>query len=604
MNRFLLAVTLTLVCPSAGPQKLAALQQSPFPAPTGPYAVGRTHFDWIDSSRVDLENRRGHRELVVWVWYPASPRSDAKQAAWLPGVWGDMDRGWQDRLARLTARPGSTVRERTTAADTTLVHSFTDAPIALGQHKYPVLVFAAGWGVLPLKYSNVIEELASHGYVVAGVVFTYYSPYAVFSDGDVAGQHEFALDLPGAPPRYYRGPVPPPVIRIKTDDLRFTLNQLAIVNADVNSPFRGRFDVDRVGFLGHSSGAAVALQAAKEDSRVRAVASFDGNLANFNDDPTMPKPLLWVSAGVGASGPVTPDNRGELLTRVLRSAPAAYNVIIAGTTHFFSGDDGLRAGSQPAGRADPVRALKVTKDYTRAFFDEQLRGITSSLLAGPSTDYPDATLDIVERTRGRQCGLSVVPAYNRNAQLGPHSLALIGRPERVAGALDSADLRTALERHHADCVTWALVCCRFERAEASDVLQDAYLKVLDGRAVYRGGFPFRAWLFGVVRRTASEHRRRIYRRLISRCRAENNQLPADPPDPDALFDHRVAAERLRRALMVLPARQRQVLHLVFDENLTLEEAAAIMAVSIGSARTHYARGKARLRMLLQGEQRR
>jgi predicted dienelactone hydrolase len=397
MLRPVLALALTLACLAGGPGDLLALQQSPFPAPSGPYSVGRTHFDWVDSSRVDLENRHGHRELVVWVWYPASPRRDAKQAAWLPGVWGAMNVGWENRLARLSARPGSIIREPTTT-EMPLVHSFADAPPVTDQNKHPLLVFAAGWGVLPLKYSNLIEELVSHGYIVAGVVFTYYSPYAVFSDGDVAGQHEFAIDLPGAPPRYYRGPVPPPVIRVKTDDLRFTLNQLERVNADANSPLRGRFDLDRVGLLGHSSGGAVALQAANEDPRVRAVASFDGNLANFNDNPVLRKPLLWISAGLSGSGAVTPDNRGSLLTTVLRSAPVAYNVIIAGTTHFFSGDDGLRDGARPPGRADPVRALKVTKDYTRAFFDEQLLGKTSSLLNAGARDYPDATLDIVKRT--------------------------------------------------------------------------------------------------------------------------------------------------------------------------------------------------------------
>jgi RNA polymerase sigma factor (sigma-70 family) len=164
------------------------------------------------------------------------------------------------------------------------------------------------------------------------------------------------------------------------------------------------------------------------------------------------------------------------------------------------------------------------------------------------------------------------------------------------------EMEAELERHHADCHGWALGCCGGDRHEADDVLQSSYLKVLDGRAAFDGRSSFRTWLFAVVRRTAAEHRRRRLLRRLWPLHAEGDGGPPEPADPApdaaAAVGHAETSERLRRALSALPRRQRELLHLVFYEELSISEAAEVIGVSIGSARTHYERGKRRMRELL------
>ncbi len=163
--------------------------------------------------------------------------------------------------------------------------------------------------------------------------------------------------------------------------------------------------------------------------------------------------------------------------------------------------------------------------------------------------------------------------------------------------MDAEALRAELERHHVACVGWALACCRFNPSEADDVLQTAYLRILDGRAVFRAQSSFRTWLFGVVRRTAMETRRRqAWRWLLERRNGQGEQGVA--PDASLAAEAHEDEARLRAALVRLPARQREVLHLVFQQDLKVEEAAVVMNVSVGTARVHYARGKERLRLLL------
>ena len=170
--------------------------------------------------------------------------------------------------------------------------------------------------------------------------------------------------------------------------------------------------------------------------------------------------------------------------------------------------------------------------------------------------------------------------------------------------MSPADLTAKLEELHAAAFGWALSCCGWDRSAAEDVLQATYLKLLDGRARFDGRSSFRTFVFGVIARTAREARRRaaLRRWLPLAALLLGPEAVDGGPDPAAALVRADETARLVRALGRLSERQRQVLHLVFYEDLTIAEAAAVAGVSVGTARTHYERGKAALRTLL-GEER-
>lgn len=160
----------------------------------------------------------------------------------------------------------------------------------------------------------------------------------------------------------------------------------------------------------------------------------------------------------------------------------------------------------------------------------------------------------------------------------------------------TVDLEPGLRELHEAAFGWALLCCRFDRAEAEDVLQSCYLKALDGRARYGGRASLRTWWFGVVRRTAQERRRSVLRRLRLLREHDDASVPEGPSFGEDAPDPRTM--RLREDLGTLPTRQREMLHLVFYQELTVEEAAKVLGLRLGTARTHYARGKNNLRAKL------
>ena len=166
--------------------------------------------------------------------------------------------------------------------------------------------------------------------------------------------------------------------------------------------------------------------------------------------------------------------------------------------------------------------------------------------------------------------------------------------------MDSIEVRAHLEQHHTLSFGWAMNCCYRDLALAEEVLQTVYLKILEGRARYNGKSTFKTWLFGVIRKTALHERRRHWlRNLRFPNYDEHIQETQHGESPDETL-HRSELQMLfRQTLDALPKRQREVLHLVFYDDLSIEEAGEVMGVSVGSARTHYERGKKRFRQRLE-----
>lgn len=157
--------------------------------------------------------------------------------------------------------------------------------------------------------------------------------------------------------------------------------------------------------------------------------------------------------------------------------------------------------------------------------------------------------------------------------------------------MERAELERELRTHHAASFGWALSCCRDDPHSAEDVLHEAYLRVLDGRARFRGESAFRTWLFGVIRHVARGARRRAALRNVLLLRA----FATEPPP---LVDEAPPEAALRAALRRLPERQRELLMLTFYQELTIAEAAQALGIALGTARAHYERGKAALRIAL------
>ena len=159
--------------------------------------------------------------------------------------------------------------------------------------------------------------------------------------------------------------------------------------------------------------------------------------------------------------------------------------------------------------------------------------------------------------------------------------------------------RRALAALHEGAFGWALSLTGYDAHTAEDVMQQAYLALVEGKARFDGEASLKTWLYAVIRNSARRHQRR--QRLEQRRMAPmGDQEFVDGTSP-AVLDGEAVSPALRQAIESLPERQRQVLELVIDADFTVEESARVLGISVGSARTHYHRAKQTLRQQLENQ---
>jgi len=151
--------------------------------------------------------------------------------------------------------------------------------------------------------------------------------------------------------------------------------------------------------------------------------------------------------------------------------------------------------------------------------------------------------------------------------------------------------RKALEALHSQLFGWALSRCGFDQAAAEDLMQQAYVELLSGSALFNNKSTLKTFVFSVVQNLARSRFRRISSRLrLVRQYPQESQTEANEP---------INVDGVWRAVRALPARQRDIVELVFCRELTIAQAAAVMGVSTGTGRVHYDRAKKALRTRLQ-----
>ncbi|WP_248965709.1 alpha/beta hydrolase family protein [Sphaerisporangium perillae] len=348
------------------------------PKPTGPHPVGTTSLYLKDVSRPDPWSPTAKaRELMVSLWYPAKSPGRRRAQYMTP------------KESELHLKGGEITGVPFDVLSRTRTNAFSDAKPAGRKRGLPLVVLSPGFTKPRSTLTALAEDLASRGYVVAGIDHTYENYATTFPDGRittcVACDAESDRDFGEK------------VVEGRAADVSFVLDELT----GSRPKWKGSslIDPSRIAMAGQSIGGASALAAMLKDSRVRAGINMDGTTYASIPAGGLSRPFLFL----GAQENHSPGGRDTTWERDWKQLTGWKRwLVVAGAHHVSFTDiplllaDQLGIAPPPGLDLSGARSVEITRRYVQAFFDLHLRNKPQPLLDKPSARYPEVKLCSVE----------------------------------------------------------------------------------------------------------------------------------------------------------------------------------------------------------------
>ena len=349
------------------------------PSATGPYLVGISVPDWRMFTQTPA-----HLAPVVELWYPVN--RDAPHSSRSAKALSSIVRFFQTGETGLPEDP------------------ILNAPIAKSNRQFPLLLYFSGGSGEAIDNIYLIDELVSHGFVVASVHYPLALPGVSSEDlyrrsvelarpWDFSGEQAFKATSEWLTERVQR----------RAKDASSVLNVISGLNASDLSGLKESIDISRVGIFGFSFGGAIAAEAKLRDERFRAAINFDGwhfgeavehgvsspYLYVITDDTVMPSiQQLTSSKSEERYGAILNKREFERPIAAMRVHGGSL-LTIMGARHANLTDKAFRCfllRRIPLGPIDPNEAFLIISSYTLVFFQAYLQGRPSEIL-DPATQY-------------------------------------------------------------------------------------------------------------------------------------------------------------------------------------------------------------------------
>eukprot|EP00743_Colponemidia_sp_Colp-15_P005641 GILK01006065.1.p1 GENE.GILK01006065.1~~GILK01006065.1.p1 ORF type:complete len:455 (-),score=64.98 GILK01006065.1:109-1473(-) len=348
-----------------------------FPKVTGPFRVGYKEF--FLSGKINgmtLQNN-------ACVWYPADVPKGSKyvKAKWLvDGHLTGQGYASYGKVPLFLFNHLIDVRMR----------AYLNAPLSSESLDFVPLVFSHGMGGMRTAYTSICQELASYGYIVF---------VTEHNDGSAG-----VTRLPDGTVKFYTPPASADTaeqkvfrnaqVKQRVAEVRLLLQYMDDCNRKgSSSEFSGKLQMDKVSIVGHSFGAATAIEAAFDEPRFNTCTAMDPWLFPISSkvmEEGLSVPLLVINTDRFH----WPTNLEALHRLQDNCKKDVRSIRIKDTHHMNQGDmaifvERLLKLVKGVGPMRSDRALRANTDAILSFLRKELHRDASAVLREDLTVYGD-----------------------------------------------------------------------------------------------------------------------------------------------------------------------------------------------------------------------
>jgi len=362
--------------------------------PNGNYKVGARDFHLISEADEGItDDPSDKRELMIKVWYPADLAGEKKEVY--------LNKAERAGFAAKYGLPAWIFNYQDLIETNTYVEPKVHDGI------FPLLIFSHGYYSHATAYYGLLEEIASHGFIVANINHTYESTGSLLPSGqqvlydqnyDREQNNEAMAEMIWKSMQAYKKAstfnekaraiegtlqdyVAADITKRWSEDISTTLDHLfawPVIARHV--------DEDMVGVFGHSQGGSAAGQALMDDVRIQAGINIDGVQWGAMLDTFLTRPFLSLSSD-------WPKEHADFNEVAYRNGSTSdlYFARIRGSGHSNFMDIpkmiNLRAINE-AGSIKHDEAIRITSKLVTAFFNQYLLNEDPSL-ESLATDFQE-----------------------------------------------------------------------------------------------------------------------------------------------------------------------------------------------------------------------